>query len=152
MDKFTKCIELHQNILKMITDKKVKCVQDMTIIINFYSSKTYFDISNNVDFYVKELNAKMLNQYDIYLTFYTGYTSKTLCNYVYIRLKDENYCYCGGYGHHVFSRHWKFHPHWVVKPEFYDIVKLNHYEELALKIHQIDLQINEKAAEERWGN
>jgi hypothetical protein len=152
MDKYVNCIELHQSIINAIPDKSSICVQNMVNELNSYTLKPYQDIIKNGEVYIQSLNFNMLQYYDVYLSFHTGQTAKMLCDAIHKKLTNPDNCFCGGYGHHVFSRYWKFHPHWVIKPECYDQVQLTNDDKLALMIYQIDLKISDKAYYERWGN
>jgi len=151
MENFVKCIILHQSIINDISDKTPMCVQNMIKELQYYIDMTYEDAFNNTKLHIKTLSETMLKYYDIYFTYYCGQNSQTICDNVYKKIMDKTMCFQGGYGHKIWSS-WRLPCHWCVKPEYYNDVKLNSYELLALKIHNQHVTITEKPASERWGN
>jgi hypothetical protein len=152
MENYIKSITLHQSIVDSIYDKTSWNVHQMVKTLLRYTSNTFQDILTNANQYNNDLDVEMFKYYNIYLNYHYGQDSLTICDNVHEKLLDKNKMFQGGFGHWVYSKYWKFPCHWCIKPEYYNEIKLNEYEELALKIHHIDLIIKPNASQEIWGN
>lgn len=151
MDNYQKCITRHQSIIALIVDKTPLCVQNMINTLQSYTTKSFQDILDHNKQYVKELDDKMFIYYNVYLEYHCSKSSLQICDDVYDKIMNKEYCFQGGFGHHIYSG-WRLPCHWCVKPEFYEVVKLNVYEKIALRVHGINVEIYEIPRNEIWGN
>lgn len=98
------------------------------------------------------LNGQMYDMYNKWTMQNYQSTVDEIFTKIKFKLKDEEKCFQGGKGHHIYSNPNIFPCHWCVRPEFYEEVKLKPYEMIVLKIVNHDIIINEKEEHERWGN
>lgn len=98
------------------------------------------------------VDKEMIQYYDQFIFTLKGSHIEKVIEEVEKRLKNNEYCFAGGFGHHVYASYLKLHPHWVIKPKYYDITKLDSIENLAFKIMEKNIHINEQPESERWGN
>lgn len=132
MDDYTKCIERHKSIIALIADKTPLCVQNMIDTLQNYQN-------------IKRLDEEMIYYYDIYLRYHCCKNSLEICHFVYEKLTNYQNNFQGGSGHLIHSN-LKLPDRWCVKPEFYEDVKLNVYEKMALKANYIDVEIDENVS------
>lgn len=151
MRKCLDCYSKHQKIVERIKllDKDVN---DLITTLNTYGKYTTVDICINGTLYTNELNEKMNKMYDLFFYYICGKSVNEICDHVHNRLLNKDICLVGGFGHHVYSYKLKFHPHWCVKPGFYDQAILSIYEEIACQINDINISICKSPAQETWGN
>jgi hypothetical protein len=80
---------------------------------------------------------------------------------VFQRLDNDIYCFSGGSGHSIYSpteipneglKNKISYSHWCVRPEYYNLIKPDAVENIALKIDKRHLVISPKAKREIWGN
>lgn len=151
-------------IEKIIVDTGIENLYHKTIIDSVFNVdemkeilRTHGEIKIDtwID-YGKELTGGLDNQmtqyYDKIMLILKGKHIEEVINDVVLRIKDSKYCFQGGKGHTIHAYHLNLPHHWVVRPEFYDIVKFDPIEKLALFIKKEKIEIDEVASVQIWGN
>ncbi len=94
----------------------------------------------------KELENQMMQYYEQLMFTLKGKKIDAIINGIIIRMKNNEYCFQGGFGHRVraYAYNFNFPYQWTVRPEFYDKVKLDSIEKIALRVSKQEFTIDEK--------
>ena len=151
-------------IEKCMTDIGIENLYDKTIIDSVFNVQKMKEVLRmhgeiNIDTWIEygkeltgELDNQMMQYYEQIMLTLKGKHIEEVIDDIISRIKDSKYCFQGGTGHTVRAYHLKLPHHWVVRPEFYNIVKFDPIEKLALFIKKEQITIDEVASLQIWGN
>jgi hypothetical protein len=139
----------------------IDMINDMKAILSKYDVIKIPDFHLQSDNLIKLLEQELNQIYDKFMISLKGFTADVIVDNIFKRLDNDTYCFSGGFGHSIYCpteipneglKSKISYSHWCVRPEYYNLVKPDAVENIALKIDKKHLVINPMAKQERWGN
>lgn len=120
--------------------------QSAKSILENYENQTLKEFINSGDKLVTKLEDNMKNYYEKLMYKFKNKTVYEITQEVKYRLLNNEYCfrpYIAGKHYYFVESSDLFLGDWAIKPEFYDVVKPDFIEKIALMIDDIQIEIDE---------
>lgn len=154
MGDFIKRVGWHDKIIKsicnLIGNKENSFTTDMISIIEKYSETKMNEILKKEKEYITSIDSELLPLYENFIMEVSGMSCAEIYRVVEKRLQSKVCCFQGGFGHCVYGI--KCGCHWMVRPEFYEVVKITPMENIVFMIMDKRVGVGETPCQAYWGN